>query len=80
MDRISKALQKLNSKEREELKSLLERIKGNETSDLDVRKLKGKSNIFRVRKGRIRVIFAKQADGVINVLAVERKSDNTYRF
>ena len=80
MDRISKALQKLNSKEREELKSLLERIRRNETADLDVRKLKGKNNIFRARKGRIRVIFAKQADGVINVLAVERRSDNTYRF
>jgi mRNA-degrading endonuclease RelE of RelBE toxin-antitoxin system len=80
MDRISKALQKLSPKEREELKSLLERVKRNELADLDVKKLKGKNNIFRARKGRIRVIFAKQEDGNINILAVERRSDNTYRF
>lgn len=80
MDKISKALQKLTAKEKEELKLLLERINRGEVADLDIKKLKGKDNIFRARKRRIRVIFVKYQDGSINILAIERRNDNTYNF
>ena len=49
---------------------------GGET-DVDLKKLKGHENIFRIRKGKIRIIYRLQ-DGQIYLLAVEKRNDNTY--
>lgn len=78
MDKISKALKKLSVQERKELKVILGKIKSGELNGFDIKKLKGKDNIFRVRKGSIRIIFLKDKD--ISILAIERKNDNTYNI
>lgn len=77
MDKISKALQKLNRKERETLKEILMKIKGGNIRRLDLKKLKGRENIFRVRKGKMRIIFY-QKEHSIKILSVERRNDSTY--
>jgi len=79
MDKIEKALAKLTAKERLAVKNILTRLMTGSFDDLDVKKLKDTKNIFRVRKGQIRIIFIKN-DGQINILAIERRSDNTYSF
>lgn len=78
MDKIAKALQSLSSKEQKIIKSILSKIKENSLSGLDLKKLKNCENIFRIRKGRLRVIFKKQDEGQYFVLTIERRSDKTY--
>lgn len=78
MDKIAKALQSLSSKEQKLIKSILSKIKENSLSGLDLKKLKNCENIFRIRKGRLRVIFKKQDEGQYFVLTIERRSDKTY--
>ena len=78
MDKIAKALSNLAPKEREAVKNILLKIKAGSFSGLDLKKLKSRDDIFRVRKGKIRIIFEKKSGGKIMILAVERRSDNTY--
>ncbi len=79
MDKIAKALLSLSSSERETMKSVLLKIKTGIFAGLDLKKLKNCDDIFRVRKGKLRVIFKKDSEGKYFILAVERRSDNTYR-
>lgn len=78
MDEIEKALRKLSGKERAALKDILERIEAGNLKDLDLKKLKGRNDIFRVRKGGFRIIFRKVGETSL-VLSLERRSDTTYR-
>lgn len=78
MNKLAKALQNLSAKERKQIKNILLKIKNNSLSGLDLKKLKNCDDIFRVRKGKIRVIFRKQENGSYFILAVERRSDKTY--
>ena len=77
-DKIDKNLAKFNKKELEVVGVLLLKIKSGQFVGLNLVKLKGYSDIFRVRKGRIRIIF-QQKDDLINVLTIERRSEKTYR-
>lgn len=77
MDKIEKVLRKLNRQERQKLKEILAKIKFGDFEALDLKKLKGRENIFRVRKGKIRVIFYKEGS-IIKILSLERRSDSTY--
>jgi mRNA-degrading endonuclease RelE of RelBE toxin-antitoxin system len=79
MDKIVKALRKLSSKEKEAIRIIILKIKSNFFSGLDLKKLKNCDDIFRVRKGDLRIIFKRQADGQCFILAVERRTDITYK-
>jgi len=76
-DRIEKALKKLLAKERSAIKKILLLIKDGKTESLDIKKLKGRDDIYRVRKGSLR-IFLRKYDGKWLLLAIERRSDTTY--
>lgn len=78
MDKISKVLKRLSSKERGQIKELLLKIESGDLAGLDLRKLKDREDIFRVRKGDLRIIFQRE-NGAISILAVERKSEDTYK-
>lgn len=78
MDKIQKALAKLSVTERKRLKEILERLERRELKDLDVKKLRGRNDIFRVRKGDLRVLYRVQV-GSVFILTIERRSDTTYR-
>lgn len=47
--------------------------------DLDVKKLKGKINIFRVRKGKFRIIYHIMKNS-ISIISLEKRSDHTYNL
>lgn len=78
MNKLAKALENLSAKERKQIKSILLKIKDNSLSGLDLKKLKNCDDIFRVRKGRLRIIFRKQENSGYFILAIERRSDKTY--
>ena len=77
MDKLEKALAKFTAKEREHIKSLLERLKSKDFKGLDIKKLKGRDDIFRIRKGGLRIIYRLES-GQIFILAIERRREGTY--
>ena len=79
MDRIAKELGKLTEKERGKLKVILNKIQQGKFLGLDLKKLRGREDVFRVRKGSMRIIFRVPGDGDVFILAVERRAEKTYR-
>lgn len=79
MDKIDKFLRKIPEKINREIYKIVNLIINGKTEGLDCKKLREKDNVFRVRKGDIRIIYA-----VVNkkniILAIEKRSDNTYNL
>ncbi|MDP2668633.1 MAG: hypothetical protein Q8P07_02250 [bacterium] len=78
MDRIEKAVAKLSSKEREWVRAILEQIGQKQTDNLDIKKLKGREDVFRARKGDIRIMYRIEKEKIF-LLVIERRNDNTYK-
>ncbi len=78
MDKIKKALSKLIGKEKERVKEILQEIERGSFENLDVKKLKARQDIFRVRKGNVRIIYRK-TKGKLFILTIEKRSDKTYK-
>ena len=79
MDKIEKAMGRLSAKEKEIVRDILGRLREDNIPGLDVQKLRGHKDIFRSRKGYIRIIYRKTEPKNIFVLAIERRSKKTYR-
>lgn len=79
MDKIEKALKKLSAKEQTQIKQILSRLHARKLENLDVKKLKGRDDIFRVRKDDLRVIYRLQ-DRSIFILSVDRRHESTFKF
>ena len=77
MDKIEKALLKLSEKERAWVKGILFQIQSKNQAGLDIKKLKGRHDIFRVRKGDIRILYQIK-NGKTFILAIERRNEKTY--
>jgi mRNA-degrading endonuclease RelE of RelBE toxin-antitoxin system len=77
-DKIKKLLQKLKPKELEVVKLLLLRLKLDDTEGMDIKQLKGHSDLFRVRKGQIRVVFRKSGNAVL-IVRIDRRNEKTYK-
>lgn len=79
MDKIEKALRRLSAKERGVVKEILGRVQASDFRGLQVKKLRGHNDVFRIRKGDIRIIYRTRDDGGVSVLAIERRSEKTYK-
>lgn len=77
MDAIEKALKKLTLRERGWVKDILKELALNKTQGLDIKKLQGREDIFRVRKGDIRIVYQKTGKG-LSILLIERRNEKTY--
>lgn len=77
MDKIRKFLYRLTAKERMIVEHCLRDIIAGRFEKLDVQKLRGYRDIFRVRVGSVRIIFTKH-DGECRILEIGRRSDTTY--
>lgn len=79
MPTLRKLLSKFNREDREILESLIEKIISLNWRSLDIKKLQGYENIFRLRKGKFRIIFSKLKTD-ISIINLERRNEKTYRF
>lgn len=79
MDKIDKAIQKLTEKEKKWIKEIVKALHSGRFDNLDIKKLKGEDNIFRVRKGEIRIIYQIR-DKRVFILKVGHRKENTYKF
>lgn len=78
MDKIAKALKKLSTKERAVVKTVILKLQNRQLQGMDLQKLKGHEDIYRIRKGNLRIIY-RQTQEDIFLLAIERRSEKTYR-
>lgn len=78
MDSIDKVLRKLSPKERSVVKKIISKLVTSQTQGLNIQKLSGTADIFRIRKGNIRVIY-RVVEGRAIVLKIARRSEKTYR-
>ena len=77
-DKIKKLLAKLSPKERDIVKLLIMRIKLDDLDGLDIKQLKGHADLFRVRKGRLRIVYHKSSTKFL-IVRVDRRNEKTYK-
>lgn len=80
MGNLDKQLKKFSKNEREKIARLIERIIDRNLAGLDCKRLRGLKNLFRVRKGRIRIIFELESNKEPNIISIERRCEDTYKF
>ena len=76
---IEKFFAKVTEKEKKILAIIIEKITEGDTKNLDVKKLAGHDDIYRIRKGNFRIIF-KTTKTDIRIVSIERRADTTYNF
>ena len=80
MDKIDKFLKKLSQKDRKKIDDLICRIIDKNFVGLNYKKLKGYSNVYRVRKGDFRITFTIDESEAVNIISIGRKQEDTYKF
>ncbi len=76
-DDITKILKKASRFDRVKLLEILRNIREKNLEGLDVKKITGEKNQFRVRSGQYRILFEK-TDNSIVIKWVKRRNENTY--
>jgi mRNA-degrading endonuclease RelE of RelBE toxin-antitoxin system len=79
MDRLGKALLKLTAQERQWAEKIFEQMTRRDFTGLNVKKLKGYDNIFRIRKGQLRIIYRLEGD-CLDLLYLGRRDEKTYKI
>jgi mRNA interferase RelE/StbE len=79
MPALRKLLSKFDEAERKIIETLIEKVISLNWHGLDIKKLRGYQNIFRIRKGKIRIIFSKNEKNIF-ILSIDRRSESTYKF
>jgi mRNA-degrading endonuclease RelE of RelBE toxin-antitoxin system len=78
MDKILKALRKFSRKERNIINEILEALKNKKTEGFNIKKLKNRDDIFRIRKGKLRILYQKKDDKIILIM-IDRRNEGTYK-
>ncbi len=78
MDKINKFLRKCTQKERERLLHILSLLEKREFSGLQIKKLRG-TFYYRLRHGRLRVIFWYNENNDFEVEKIEYRKESTYK-
>jgi mRNA-degrading endonuclease RelE of RelBE toxin-antitoxin system len=76
MKRAEKFLRSLDPKRRGVIDLLIRRITRRDFDGLDIKKLKDEEEIYRVRKGKIRIIF--RLSESVEIIDIVFRNDNTY--
>lgn len=79
MPNLKKLLSRFDEEERKIIEFLIEKIVSLNWENLNIKKLRGYEDIFRVRRGKIRIIFSKDRKEIY-IISIERRCENTYKF
>ena len=77
MDKIEKFLKRLTKKEGKRIAKLLKNIENGEYKKIDIKKMKGYGNLYRIRTGDIRIIFTEQGNSR-QIIAIMQRNEQTY--
>lgn len=75
---LNKQLAKFSKKEIKRILGVVESINKGDLFGLQLKKLSGKKDLFRIRVGSIRVLYRRIGKKAL-ILKIERRSDKTYR-
>lgn len=78
VDKLVKFLRKQNPRVARSVLALIEKIMAGDLAECDIKQLKGKANLYRLRKGNIRIIFEKK-DNQFKVKKITYRDDQTYQ-
>ncbi len=78
MNETEKFLKKLTVFQRAQLQNNLSMLYQGQLASLNIVKLKNTSNLFRLRVGRIRVIYIKTKKGIV-ITSIGNRDEHTYR-
>ena len=78
MNEIEKALAKIPKEYKATFDALMLRLLGRDFLGLNIAKLKGQKDVYRLRRGKLRIIFRMSKEQIL-VLQVGLKSEKTYR-
>jgi len=78
MDRSAKFLKKLSKTELRAVESVLTQVLSSNISGLDVKKLRGYKDVYRVRVENIRIVFLDTLD-TLTILLISRRSEKKYK-
>lgn len=79
MDKINKTLVKIPGKQRKAILAAAKQIRNGNLENLDIKKLKGPKDLFRVRVGDYRIIMQTRRKGNPVVLDVTKRDEKTYK-
>ena len=77
MAKIEKFLRRLSFGERRIAKDTLVKLLSGEFHGLDIKKIKGYKNLYRIRKGNLRIVFYQEED-IREIVFIGRRGDSTY--
>ena len=66
-------------KERKKVKAILGKLLDGDTVGSDIKKLKGRDDIFRVRAGDLRIIYRTESKENIMILSIYRRNESSYK-
>lgn len=78
MASVEKLLEKFGRKERIILEGLIKQLVSLNWQTLDIKKLKGYQDAFRVRKGKLRIIFTLVGREVF-IVDIKKRNEKTYK-
>jgi len=79
MDKIDKALSKLTFKDKERIRNIIRALQLGRFDNMDIKKLKGFRDVFRVRKGELRIVYQLSVRRII-ILKIDKRKEDTYKF
>ncbi len=72
-------LAKFSHKEKEKILRVVKRLMASDTAGLNIKKLSGSNDLFRVRLGNIRIIYQRIGRKLV-FLRFSRRNEKTYKF
>ena len=79
MDKIKKFLKRVSTEEEKMIRSIVDKILARDFVGLDCKKLSGHKGVYRIKKGRMRIVFY-MSDDEIRLICLDRRSNTTYNF
>ncbi len=79
MDKVSKFFQKLNKQESAKFLEIKKQVLAGDFENVNIKIIKSKPDLFRVRVGRYRMVFSGRKTGNIELLKIVKRDESTYR-
>ena len=78
-DNITKLLSKLSKKDLKRIQKTIAQITALQLEGLDIKTLKGQSELIRARVGNFRIIFSVEQNKTTRIISIGRRKEDTYK-
>lgn len=78
MDKLEKAYRKFTRDQQDIVDDIYRRLYSGDLYGLNVKKLRGYDNTYRVRKSRVRIVYSLDKNKKVTIKKIDLKDDSTY--